>query len=215
MTDFLVKCPKCANVAEVTVDDSYFQNNGKLYCSNCGHLEFAKDLIRYNVTIIRNCDNCGKHFEKVIPNLKEKVNEVSIACPHCGIMRTFTARNDAVKLVYKNSGKAIDPVFKLALWFQEDVRGNLFWAYNRRHLQEIKNYVSSKLRERQTTTHTTMVERLPNFIKEAKNRDTILKTIEKLEKKNRKTLPNTMYTKPLLHCGLGIHAARYSPFIKK
>jgi hypothetical protein len=74
-------------------------------------------------------------------------------------------------------------LFNLPLWFQIEVRDNLFWAYNRKHPKEIKNYVRSKLRERQTPTHTTMVEKLPALIKEAKNREAILKDIERLEHK--------------------------------
>jgi hypothetical protein len=42
--------------------------------------------------------------------------------------------------------------------------------------------VKAKLRERQVTTHTTMVERLPGFITEAKNREAVLKAIEKMER---------------------------------
>jgi DNA-directed RNA polymerase subunit RPC12/RpoP len=183
MTNFLVECPKCGKAAEVTVSDSVFLNNGRLYCSCCSHLEYAKDLVRYNVVVKRNCDNCGQHFERTIPNSKEKVEEVSIPCPHCGITRTFKPRNDEVRLAYRDSGKPSDPIFNLPLWLQQDIRGNLFWAYNRLHLQEMKKYIKSKLRERQTTTHTTMVERLPNFIKDAKNREALLKHIERLEKK--------------------------------
>lgn len=81
-------------------------------------------------------------------------------------------------------GQAVDPIFSLPLWFQADIRGDLFWAYNREHLREIEAYVISKLRERQTDTHTTMVERLPNFIKDSKNREIIVKVIEQLERKN-------------------------------
>ncbi|MGB4775795.1 MAG: hypothetical protein WBP45_11525, partial [Daejeonella sp.] len=79
-----------------------------------------------------------------------------------------------------------DPVFKLPLWLQAEIKGHLFWAYNRQHLNEIKNYVGSKLRERliKDYKYTTMVEKLPNFIKDAKNREAIIKLIEKLERKS-------------------------------
>jgi hypothetical protein len=86
-------------------------------------------------------------------------------------------------LSYRSSGAASDPLFNLPLWLQTEIRGNLFWAYNRRHLQDIKTYVQAKLRERQSDGYTTMVERLPQFIKSAKNRDAILKAIDQLEKR--------------------------------
>ncbi|MBS1555894.1 MAG: hypothetical protein JSU09_13295 [Bacteroidetes bacterium] len=183
MNRFVVECPKCNGEALITVENPYFKNNGMLICNNCSHTEKADDLIRYKLIVKRNCDNCGKEFDAVIPNQKEKTEQITIPCPHCGITRTYKPKNEQYKIGYKTIGKATDPVFGLPLWFQSDIRGDLFWAYNRDHLNEIKSYVSSKLRERQTTTHTTMVERLPNFIKEAKNRQTIIKAIEKLERK--------------------------------
>lgn len=183
MKEFIVQCPKCQQAAMVTVDNPYFLTNGKLACSHCFHQEKARDLIRYQMEVKRYCDNCGQQWEKSIPPAKEKVHEITLACPNCGITRTFTPRHEEVRLTYNSSGYAADPVFQLPLWLQADVRDNLFWAYNRAHLQEIKAYVQAKLRERQTTTHTTMVERLPNFIKESKNRASLLKAIERLERK--------------------------------
>lgn len=84
---------------------------------------------------------------------------------------------------YNPAALGLDPIFHLPLWLQENVRGNLLWAYNRSHLHDVKEYVGAKLRERRTTRYTTMVEKLPTFIKEAKNREAILKAIEKMERK--------------------------------
>lgn len=184
MSKFIVECPKCKHEAIVTVDSPYWRQNGKLTCSNCMHSEKANDLVRYNSIVKRHCDNCGKKFESIIPNQKQKVDTITIPCPHCGTTRTYEPRNEEYQIGYMTRGQAADPIFGLPLWFQAAFKGDLFWAYNRDHLSEIKSYVSSKLRERQTTTHTTMVERLPNFIKDSKNRDSIIKVIERLERKN-------------------------------
>jgi DNA-directed RNA polymerase subunit RPC12/RpoP len=183
MKEFLVECPKCKSLATVTTNKSDDTSNDKLVCNNCNHIEKADELKRYIAIINRACDNCGQKIEITISNNKEKVEEFTIPCPHCGIVRTYKPRNEAYKLIYKHSG-ICDPIFNLPLWFQADIKGDTFWAYNREHLREIRNYVAAKLRERQTTTHMTMVERLPNFIKVAKNRDTILKVIDKLINKN-------------------------------
>jgi endogenous inhibitor of DNA gyrase (YacG/DUF329 family) len=178
-----VECPKCAKEAFVTVDNPWWMNNARLKCFHCMFSESASELIRYKLIVKRNCDNCGKALEIIIPNQKEKSDTITAACPTCGITRTFEPRNELYKLTYKDKGKASDPVFHLPLWFQSEVKGNLFWAFNREHLMDIKNYVNSKLRERQTTTHMTMVEKLPTFIKEAKSREAILKAIKRLEQK--------------------------------
>ncbi|MBK0402518.1 hypothetical protein I5M27_05945 [Adhaeribacter sp. BT258] len=179
MKKFLVVCPKCKKLAIVTTNQLYDTSEDKLVCNNCNHSEKADELIRFNAIIKRNCDNCGNLIEITIPNNKEKTEELTIPCPFCGIARTYKPRNEGYKLFYKCT-EICDPIFNLPLWFQTEIKGEIFWAYNREHLQEIKKYVSAKLRERQTTTHTTMVERLPNFIKSAKNRASILKAINKL-----------------------------------
>ncbi len=183
MKEFAVECPRCKRDALVTTGGWNWEETAKLTCANCMHAEKAADLVRYKLIVKRHCDNCGKEFETVIPDQKEKVEQITLPCPHCGVTRTYEPRNDKYLTGYKVNGKATDPIFGLPLWFQADVRGDLFWAYNRDHLKEIKSYVASKLRERQTNTHTTMVERLPNFIKDSKNRERIVKVIERLEKK--------------------------------
>ena len=76
-----------------------------------------------------------------------------------------------------------DPIFGFPLWLQTEIRGNLFWAYNREYLLEVKNYVESYLRERQKIPFTTMVEKLPQFLKDSKNRDLILEKINDLFEK--------------------------------
>jgi endogenous inhibitor of DNA gyrase (YacG/DUF329 family) len=178
-----VECPKCSKEAFVTVDNSWRLNNAKLKCFHCMFSQGVDELVRYNLIVKRNCDNCGKGIEILVPNQNEKADSIAVRCPYCGVTRTFEPRNEEYRLVYTETGKATDPVFHLPLWFQAEVKGELFWAFNREHLLEIRSYVNSRLRERQTTTHTTMVERLPTFIKQAKNREAILKAIDKLVQK--------------------------------
>ncbi len=180
MNEFVVECPKCKHEALVTAGNTWV--TAKLNCGYCTHTEKAADLIKYKVSVRAHCDNCGKGINKVIPHSKEKVDGFAISCAACGATRIYRARNEEYFRNYGNGSQGADPIFGLPLRLQGDVKGNLLWAYNRLHLREIRNYVEAKLRERQTTTHTTMVERLPSFITEAKNREAVLKAIEKIER---------------------------------
>ncbi|GAC1384181.1 MAG: hypothetical protein NVSMB45_12100 [Ginsengibacter sp.] len=65
---------------------------------------------------------------------------------------------------------------------QIPVDNNILWAYNYDHLDYLKTYVSAKLREEHAVTKNSMTQKLPDFIKLAKNRERILKAIERLEK---------------------------------
>ena len=179
MKEYLINCPKCNKEASVTVDNPFWQNNGKLMCHNCHYSQKRDDLLRFNAIVKRNCDNCGKSIDQCVPGNREKVESIAFPCTHCGVTRTFKPRNAEYYLTYDSPGST-DPLFKLPLWLQYDIRGKSFWAFNRKHLNEILDYVSSTLRERKAKDYSTMVERLPSFIKNAKNRDIVIKTAERL-----------------------------------
>ena len=181
--EYQVECPKCGSLASIKFPSPYFYSGGQLSCSNCNHFMRASELIRYNAVINRYCDNRGKYLEKTLSSSKAKVDKITIPCPHCGITRTFHPKHEKVLMNYNSRGDICDPVFNLPLWFQINVKGKLLWAYNRKHLNDIRMYVFAKLRERTTPHFTTMVEMLPNFIKIAKNREDILKAINRLMKK--------------------------------
>ena len=55
--------------------------------------------------------------------------------------------------------------------------------FNREHLDYLEAYISAMLREHKDRTHFTLLEKLPRFYHEAKNRDTLLKLIAKLKNK--------------------------------
>jgi predicted RNA-binding Zn-ribbon protein involved in translation (DUF1610 family) len=183
MTDFVVECPKCKHQALVTAGAPNYYDDARLNCQYCTHTEKASELIRYKISVRSNCDDCGKLISKVIPHSKEKVDAFALPCPSCGEIRIYRARNDEYHQYYNGSTQEADPIFHLPLWFQDSIKKNVFWAYNREHLHDIKVYISSKLRERQTSWFGTMVEMLPTFIKEARNRESLLHLIEKLERK--------------------------------
>ena len=87
--EFQVVCPNCSSAALITFKNPYFPGQGRLSCESCHYMKVTQDLIRYNISIRRYCDHCGKQFEKIIPNAKSKVDEITIPCPHCGTTRTY------------------------------------------------------------------------------------------------------------------------------
>lgn len=134
-------------------------------------------------------------------------NEFLVVCPKCNGMakvvpvpvgsekinsKLFAPRNlICLSCVYRNSwqggevgiGASVDWYFRLPLWLQISCCGKTLWAYNEKHLDFLANYVGAKLRERTPNTNKSLASRLPQWIKSAKNRDEILKAIEKLRTK--------------------------------
>ncbi|GII25507.1 hypothetical protein Pme01_51040 [Planosporangium mesophilum] len=85
-------------------------------------------------------------------------------------------------------GGPFDPYFRRPLWLQASCcGGKTLWAFNREHLELIDGYVRARLRERgPERPYTSLLEKLPAWIKSAKHRDEITRTIQRL----RATLPS-------------------------
>jgi hypothetical protein len=116
-----------------------------------------------------------------------------LVCSKCGLSKLWDERevrgyqigkglksgfNRFVKI-----GGNFDWYFQQPLWLQIECSGETLWAYNEKHLEFIENYVAAKLRERTPNINRSLLSRLPQWIKSAKNRDEILRAIRKLKEK--------------------------------
>ncbi len=184
MNEFAVHCPKCNDEAKITVPQYFKYADAELKCNHCFFSEKAQSRVRYKATTKARCKECREFLVIEIEERKEIPSFVNVVCTHCRTMNKVQENWESYILKYNESG-IIDPAFGLPLWYQEEVKDEILWAFNKSHLQEIKNYVTAVLRERTTDRFKmTMVEKLPNFIKSAKNRDEIIKAIEKMDSKS-------------------------------
>ncbi|WP_327086365.1 hypothetical protein OIE66_29045 [Nonomuraea sp. NBC_01738] len=104
-----------------------------------------------------------------------------LSCGECGYVKDVTPGSAVV-------GGPVDPFFLRPVWLQASCCGHVLWAYNDRHLDVLAAYVAAKLRERGDLVAwapASLVERLPTWLKTAKNRAEIMRTIGRL----RLTLP--------------------------
>ncbi len=126
------------------------------------------------------CPNCGK---QAIARIAEQEKQAKLSCIHCGFHKTcsmeFTNNNGKILVVKQ----AAHFYFEARLWFLASFKNNLFWAYNPEHLNYLETYISAKLREHKNRSHFTLLEKLPKFYHEAKNREGLLKLIAKLKVK--------------------------------
>ena len=146
-----------------------------------------------------------RRFQDSGQTLYEMMDEFLVRCPRCQrSARAFslgekkTALFGPKRLVCANCGYSkdwqkgavciggpIDAYFRQPLWLQTPCCGETLWAYNEKHLKLLEDYISADLRER-TPGHTrSMASRLPTWMKSAKNREDVLKGIERLKQKLR------------------------------
>ena len=112
-----------------------------------------------------------------------------LTCPGCGDTRGWSPRPAQVDDRQVSEGLAVprlsgpdDPFFGLPLWLQRPCcGGRTLWAYNLAHLELLERYVRARRRERAAWTGSgSLIERLPAWVKAARNRDEILATIDAL-----------------------------------
>ncbi|MFE1437378.1 hypothetical protein [Streptomyces sp. NPDC058739] len=106
-----------------------------------------------------------------------------MVCRGCGLSRAWNGRT--VTLSRGTARPATDPYFGMPLWLQAETRHGRLWAYNPEHLDLIRRFVQASLRERapwyDTGQKMTMVARLPAWLKRAKNREEILRTVSRIQ----------------------------------
>jgi hypothetical protein len=126
------------------------------------------------------CKACNN---EAIARVDHELKIAKLVCNHCGlnkVISTTTLSNNGKEIVLILPAHAY---FDADLWFSQPFKNEIFFALNPSHLLYLEEYIRAKLREHKDRTHFTLLEKLPRFYHEAKNRDALLKIIEKLKKK--------------------------------
>lgn len=121
------------------------------------------------------CPSCAK---KAIAKVNQETKTARLFCLHCDYNKETTT---AIKNGSINT--AANHYFKAELWLKASFKKEVFWAFNAEHLEYLERYISATLREHKARTGFTLLEKLPKFYHEAKNREDLLKIITKLRNK--------------------------------
>ena len=129
------------------------------------------------------CPNCGSCAISAL--LDEEDTDWFAArrltCKSCGYNDKWKSRG-----IHRQWRSGTDDYFGLPLWLQTEIRGQVLWAYNERHLELIERMVSAVLRERSRDdehgwTNQSLISRLPAWVKAKKNRKDVLSAISRLK----------------------------------
>ena len=169
--EIAVECPKCSQLALI-------KDRDRLSCQSCS-LTIKKDEGKWFGSTIgyvrRRCYECGRRLHEEIKGPKHKY-EFKLICSGCKCEMI-----EPIKWEQSHEDKTHDIYFGLPLWFTGTVKGNEFWLFNREHLNFLKNYISAKIRVREPNKNSSMVSRLPSWLLSKKNRDAVLKEINRIE----------------------------------
>jgi hypothetical protein len=164
-----------AGAVDVTVSSRRFRDPGVL----------AYELPADDIDVV--CPRCG---ERAVVTA-EPVEGLAVmgwprrfVCGGCVWSVSWSAREGYWRLgrAVDSLGRAVDPFFGFALWYQAVCcGGRTLWALHDAHLALLEGYVAAGLRERSLPRpKKTMVDRLPVWLKAAKNRDEVLRVLARL-----------------------------------
>ena len=126
----------------------------------------------------------------------ETHHDVRFVCVQCGRSEIWQNRGRGAVLFARHAasfspgtigiGAAVDWYFHYPLWLQTSCCGEVLWVYNLAHLAWLRQFVQAKQRTRVYNpehgwSNRSVASRLPKWLKLAKNRDAILRAIDKLQ----------------------------------
>lgn len=83
----------------------------------------------------------------------------------------------------------VDWYFHIPLWLQTPCCGEVLWAYNEEHLAFLEAFVAAKqrtsVRDEYGWSNRSLMNRLPLWVKQAKNCDEVLRGLGRLREKLR------------------------------
>ncbi|MGV6945712.1 hypothetical protein [Sphingobacterium kyonggiense] len=129
--------------------------------------------------VIIQCPRCNL---KAIATVDFESRKARLLCENC----TYSKDCSTEATFYGTIGNLILPAhqyFYANLWLLAPFKNDIVWAYNYEHLDYLESYITAKLREHKDREHFTLLEKLPRFYHDRKNRDSLLKLIAKLRLK--------------------------------
>lgn len=182
--EIFVKCPKCeckGVLKEAPKNCECGRCTTMIFeCKTCFY-KIDEPVYQYKAYGKHYCGNCYEKFEYESQVFKEKPETYQVKCPHCSFHEEIKPTISRIRKEPKKDGLVREPWHNLLLWFQKEVDNNIFWAYNLDHIDYLERYVQAGLRERNSKANYTssLVARLPQFVKAAKNREKLLKILKK------------------------------------
>lgn len=154
------------------------------------HHDRGRWLARFAGEILVACPKCGGRAVVVLqpglPALKTYdqllVLPRRLVCSGCAAVAAWEPEVRGGPKIGVHLGGSEEPFFGRPLWLQTRCVGQVLWAYNVEHINELAAYVGAQLRERGPYRPTrSMFARLPSWVKASDNRTEVLAGLERLK----------------------------------
>ncbi len=148
----------------------------------------GRAIYAFEDNFLVHCPRCDKQTTMFNVTSQTSTRAVfrRIACGQCGFTKDYSVNSAGY------TPRPTTHPLEIVLWLEMSCCGETLWVYNLEHLDFLENFVRAEIREsnlgalRQSNPSTyvnkTLASRLPQWIKSARNREEILRCIEKLKK---------------------------------
>jgi ribosomal protein S27AE len=182
-------CPRCGSLAIVHAHRNPGEwpiASARVVCTRCGFLRERTDISWLGPFLgfaRRKCSQCGRWLSREVKRRKadpDGSRTTALTCPGC---RAVTR----AELMWSPPAawQAVDPHFGLPLYLQAGLGRDRIWAYNLRHLGELRRFARATLRSRAFDGKWSVITRLPAWFKARANRERVLACIRQIEARAR------------------------------
>jgi hypothetical protein len=152
----------------------------------------GRTIYDFGERFLVRCPRCSRRAEVFAPQGDTDLHAPRrVSCVACGYTRPWTGdETSSTNFDHHHAsgssrgicvGGPFDWYFGLSVWLQTPCCGHVLWAYNAEHLSFLRRYVGAEVRERAVLRNASLASRLPKWIKSAKNRDEVLRGVDRLE----------------------------------
>lgn len=137
-------------------------------------------LTYFQQQVVVHCPKCNK---KALATVDYEIKKAKLFCSHCGCYKEKETLLNVIGFEGHYRVAASD-YFEVELWYLATFKNEILWAYNEAHLLYLEQYIAAKLRQSNDRKGFTLLEKLPKFYHDAKNRNSLLKVITQLKNKS-------------------------------
>ena len=153
----------------------------------------GRTIFDFGGRFLVRCPRCF-HRAEVMPKdmaLTDIFAPRRFSCLRCGLTREWATHvSDHIYIRDGQWSQKPEPIsiggphdwyFRYSLWLQTSCCGRVLWAYNAAHLHYLNQCIGARVREQEGVSNFSLASRLPKWIKTAKNRDAVLKGLDRLD----------------------------------
>jgi hypothetical protein len=107
--------------------------------------------------------------------------DVSLVCHTCLHREAWPSSNWQSDFINYNPANGIEPYFGYTLLLQISIKGQSFSVFSPAHAVDIAEYIEATDRPSPANSKWSMVNRLPKWVKLARNREAVLQALNKLK----------------------------------